>query len=39
MIEKEFVKIQNSRNECCDFTEKIRSKYAVLTVVKSERKS
>ena len=30
MVEKKFVKWQNSRNECCDFTEKIMSKYVLL---------
>ena len=30
MVEKKFVKWQNSRNECRDFTEKIMSKYALL---------
>ena len=30
VVEKKFVKWQNSRNESCDFTEKIMSKYALL---------
>ena len=30
LLEEKFVKWQNSRNECCDFTEKIMSKYALL---------
>ena len=30
MIEKKFVKWQNIRNESCDFTEKIMSKYVLL---------
>ena len=30
LVEEKFVKWQHSRNECCDFTEKIMSKFAML---------